>query len=121
MLLSEASLTQLICVIDVRQTVYQLAAHHPLHPVEVEMPKPCVPTPCLRHVAGGETHWMNRREDQLVQPIWGSIYLEEDALVVVVDGEDTASDVDVEPALVELSQAHDAAFQGRMKNTSVNA
>jgi hypothetical protein len=53
-------------MIYVGQTMHESAARHPLHPIEVQVPEPCMPAPGLGHITYGEAHWANRGECQLV-------------------------------------------------------
>ena len=39
--------------------------------------------------------------------IWGTFYLHQQAIVLIMHGERAAADVDVVPALVELAEARD--------------
>jgi hypothetical protein len=109
----EARVAELVGVIYVRETTHESTVRHPLHPVEVQVPEPRMPAPGLGHVIYGEAHWVKRGEGQHVQMILRSFYPDEKALMLITDGEHSMVDIDVVPALIELSKAdHDALERG---------
>jgi hypothetical protein len=66
----QARITQLFRVLDRRESMHEPTACHPLHAVEVQMSKPCVPTLFFRNMTHGETHWKHRAECEPVQTVW---------------------------------------------------
>ena len=72
-----------------------------------------MPTPSVGDMAHGKAHGMDRAEEELVEAIRSSGYLDQHPAVLVAHGELPSPDGDVEPALVELAEAHDAALERR--------
>ena len=56
---------------------------------------------------------MHGSKEGLLEEVCRAGYLDEQPLLLVAHGENTAADADVEPALVELSDTHDAALERR--------
>jgi hypothetical protein len=82
-----ASVAQLLDVVDLRHL-----AHHRLAPdlperLEVEMPKPLVPTPCLIVSTSGEAERLGLLHVKHVQPVAPAVDLGKKATVAVPDPE----------------------------------
>lgn len=58
---------------------------------------------------------MHELKEEFVEAVWRSGYLSEQPLLLVAHGEHTAPDADVEPALVELTDTHDAALERQVE------
>ena len=72
-----------------------------------------MPTPRVGDMAHDKAHMMHGSKEELVEVVWQAGYLDEQPLLLVAHGENTAPGSDVEPALVELSNTHDGALERR--------
>jgi hypothetical protein len=99
--------TQLLNVVDVRHSTHHLLAPELPERLEVEMPKPLVPTPCLIISTSSEAEGPSHLHVKHVQPVVPAVDLGEKVTVAVPDLEHPSVNLHSQAALIELAEADD--------------
>jgi hypothetical protein len=104
---------ELVNMLDTGESIHHLVLPQLLQRLEVQVaialmpePRPVV-TPCHQIERSGDLH------PQLLEAIPSTPHLDEEALVLVADAQNTVLDVDVAVAFVELPEAYDVGGESR--------
>jgi hypothetical protein len=104
---------ELVNMLDTGESIHHLVLPQLPQRLEVQVaialmpePRPIV-TPCRQTERSGDLH------PQLVEAIPSMPHLDEEALVLVADAQNTVLDVDIAVAFVELPEAYDVGGESR--------